>query len=103
MLLAGHLPTAHFSLAEWSAMQVWEPEIPDSLAPDGWSRTRTENGRPICVFIPEPPVSLKMAFAVRPIVRVKMGRRVVTDSQETIYGWLSDRRRKARDRIEWKI
>jgi hypothetical protein len=74
MSFAGHLPTKHFDLAEWQAMPVWVPEAMGEIAPVGFSRFRHPiSGKPIVVFSSfDAP-----GYAVSPVVRVKMGRRVV--------------------------
>lgn len=82
MFFTGHLPTKRFSHVDWAEMPVLESENNLCIAPDGWSRSRM-NGKPICIYMSEDSIS--GAFAVRPIVRVKMGRRVVTDDEQADY------------------
>lgn len=86
MFFAGHCPTHHFGWAEWFTMPI--DNDPDSgLMPShGWSRSRDSRGKPVCVFF---DWATMRGYAVRPIVRVKMGRRVVSDAQQTIYEWFS--------------
>lgn len=74
MSYAGHLPTRHFDLAEWQAMPVWAPKDEGECPPDGWSRTIGRGNKPVVVYF-APVDSGKVSFAVRPIVRVKMGRK----------------------------
>lgn len=61
-----------FTHDEWGAMAVW-PENSDSLAENGMYRSSIR-GRPIvfrCSWDDQ------MSYAVRPLVRVKMGRALV--------------------------
>ena len=79
MEFAGHLPTKHFDLAQWQAM----PVVPADREPwtwvgEGFHRDRIR-GKPI-VFYVAGYDSGEVSFAVRPIVRVKMGRRVVGEA-----------------------
>lgn len=83
MILAGHLPTEHIPLEAWQKMPVYESENNADIAPSGWSRSRDSRGKPICIFMPFHYT--RAAFAVRPIVRVKMGRREITAAQQVAY------------------
>jgi hypothetical protein len=73
-LFAGHLPTKHFDLAEWQAMPIHE-ERNDGSPPqhEGFNRTKTKNGKPIVFYWSWDDLRYG-GYAVRPIVRVKMGR-----------------------------
>lgn len=87
---AGHLPTMRFDLATWQAMPVLVPASirEGEMAPDGWHRRRL-NGKPIAVYV-APWKSGEISYAVRPIVRVPMGRRVVSERSAFLREWLMD-------------
>lgn len=87
-MYAGHLPTMHFDLAEWQAMPVAAPDD-GSWPGEGFHRVICR-GRPVVVYgrYLDYEHRSEVDFAVRPIVRVKMGRRVVTDAQQMIYEFL---------------
>ena len=70
---AAHLPTKHFDLADWQAIPAWEPMNEGECAPEGYSRCRDERGKSVVVY--HAPYDF-VCYAVRPIVRVKVGRRV---------------------------
>ena len=76
MNFAGHCPTEHFSLAEWSAMPEFDDSGEGNLPPAGWSRQRDSRGAAICVFFNEQ--NWRASFAVRPIVRVRAPYRMYT-------------------------
>ncbi len=85
MSFAGHLPTMNFDVADWQSMRVFEPKEPWYWGGEGFYRTRLK-GKPIVVHI-APLDSGLTDFSVRPIVRVKMGRRVVSDNHQMLYEW----------------
>lgn len=87
-MFAGHLPMMHFDLAAWQAMPV-APTDPGMWPGEGFFRASCR-GRPIVFYVP-PLDSGEVYFAVRPIVRVKMGRRVVSQSKQFLYEWWADR------------
>lgn len=65
-------------------MPVWEPKDPWEYREDGFFRTRARNGKPIVVYgapyvfpTDAPSPHGQVSYAVRPVVRVKMGRREV--------------------------
>lgn len=70
MRFAGHLPTKHFAQAEWLAMKA-HPEHDHGTLPEGGTYRSTLGGKPI-VF--HTNWETKTWWAVRPIVRVAMGR-----------------------------
>jgi hypothetical protein len=85
MMLAGHLPTKQFSLADWQSMRVFEPKKPWDFPGDGFYRTRVK-GKPVVGYC-APVGSGDVSFAVRPVVRVPMGRRVLSMSQMILADW----------------
>jgi hypothetical protein len=68
-MFAGHLPMKQFSHEEWSAMKVW-PEGTEDIPENGMYRS-TLRGRPIVFRFNWDD---RQSYAVRLIVRVKMGR-----------------------------
>lgn len=83
-MFAGHLPTKQFDLAEWSAMPVASDDT-EVWPGDGFHRAHCR-GRPIVFYVP-PVDSGEVGFSVRPIVRVKMGRRVLTAHGAAFSEW----------------
>jgi hypothetical protein len=71
MTRAGHLPTKHFDLQDWQSMRVWLGSAED-WAGDGFFCGKL-GGKPVVGFN-APVDSGKVSFAVRPIVRVPMGK-----------------------------
>lgn len=69
---AGHFPTRQFDLAVWQAMRVWEPKEKWHFPGNGFYRFRM-NGRPMVGYC-APFDSGEVSFAVRPVVRVPMGK-----------------------------
>lgn len=67
---AGHLPTMQFSLNEWQNMRVLTPEQEGEWVGEGFFRARMGK-RPIVAYVA--PLG-GVSFAVRPIVRVPMGK-----------------------------
>lgn len=77
MMFAGHLPTKHFALAEWQEMPVFNTssskERYDGNFPDHTGFYRTDvRGRPVVFWFDWD--NFNAGYAVRPIVRVPMGR-----------------------------
>lgn len=72
MTKAGHFPTMTFQLSVWQAMRVWKPEHAYNWPGDGFYRFQM-NGKPMVGYC-APVDSGEVSFAVRPIVRVPMGK-----------------------------
>jgi hypothetical protein len=73
MMFAGHLPTREFNQQEWLAMPVWTPTGSGDFPPEGFYRSELR-GKPIVGFFAYTERGYYDSWAVRPVVRVKMGR-----------------------------
>lgn len=72
-MFAGHLPTKTFSQNDWLSMPVFEPKNKGDFPPEtGFYRDRGRGGKPIVFWFDWADIT--GGYAVRPIVRVKMGR-----------------------------
>lgn len=91
-MFAGHLPTMRFDLKDWQTMPVWSNCF--NWPGDGFLRTSDDRGRPIVAYN-APVDSGEVSYAVRPIVCVKMGRRIVSDAHQILYEWWNERERIA--------
>lgn len=69
MILAGHYPRQHFTVAELATMHVYEAGY-GKFAKDGWNRSTDSRGKPLVFYAPgiDDP---KPHCIVRPVVRVK--------------------------------
>jgi hypothetical protein len=69
MILAGHYPTQHFTVAELAAMHVYERDC-QRFSEIGWNRSTDSRGKPLVFYAPgvDDP---KPHCIVRPVVRVK--------------------------------